>query len=87
MHVRMGNPQITCSCFRFPTSCLLFLTKVFDELGGMEGFGEELEVVASYAGAGEDLYRGGLAAEEDDAGFGEELLDGDGGFHAVDVRA
>jgi hypothetical protein len=58
---------------------------VFDELGGMEGFGEEFEVVASFAGAGEDFYGGGLAAEEDDAGVGGKLADGDGGFDAVDM--
>ena len=42
-------------------------------------------MVAALAGAGEDFYRGGLAAEENDAGFGKELLDGDGRFDAVDV--
>jgi hypothetical protein len=63
----------------------LVLAEVFDELGGVEGFSEELEVIAAGAGAREDFYGGGLAAEEDDAGFGEELLDGDGGFDSVDV--
>lgn len=52
---------------------------------GVEGFGEELEVVATLAGAGEDFDGGGLSAEEDDAGGGGELADGDGGFDAVDV--
>jgi hypothetical protein len=61
------------------------LLEVFEELGGVDGFGEELEVVAAGAGAGEDLNGGGLAAEEEDAGFGEHLADGDGGFDAVDV--
>ena len=42
-------------------------------------------MVAALAGSGQDLYRRGLAAEEDDAGFGKELLDGDGRFYAVDV--
>ncbi len=42
-------------------------------------------MVAALAGAGEDFDRGGLAAEEDDAGLGEELLDGDGSFNTVDV--
>lgn len=58
---------------------------MLDELGGVEGLGEELEVVAAGAGAGEDFYRGGLAAEEDDAGLGEKLLDGDRCFNAVEV--
>jgi hypothetical protein len=58
---------------------------VFDELGGVEGFGKEFKVVATLAGAGEDFYGGGLTAEENDAGVGGELADGDGGFDAVDV--
>ncbi len=55
-------------------------------MGGVDGFGQELEVVAAGAGAGEDFNGGGLAAEEEDAGFGKHLADGDGGFDAVDVR-
>lgn len=55
-------------------------------MGGMDGFGEELEDVASFAGAGEDFYGRGLAAEEKDARVGAELADGDGRFDAVDVR-
>jgi hypothetical protein len=64
----------------------LALAKVFDELDGMEGLGEELEVVAALARTGEDLDRSGLTAEEHDTRVGEEFLDGDGGFHAVKVR-
>jgi hypothetical protein len=74
------------SYFLFPISYFLKVgAEVFDELGGVEGFGEEFKVVAALAGAGEDFYRGSLTAEEDDAGVGGELADGDGGFYAVDV--
>lgn len=63
----------------------LILAEVLDELGGMERFGEELEVVAALAGSRENLDRGGLAAEEHNAGFGQKLLDGDGRFDTVNM--
>jgi hypothetical protein len=69
-----------------PVRRLLDGAEVFDELGGVEGFGEEFEVVATLAGAGKDFYGGGLTAEEDDAGRRGEFADRDGGFNAVDVR-
>ena len=64
----------------------LVFAEVLDELGGVDGLGEELEGVAALAGAGEDFNRGRLSAEEDDAGVGTELADGDGGFDTVDLR-
>ena len=42
-------------------------------------------MVAATACTGEDLNRGGLAAEENDARVGQKLLDRDGSFHAVEV--
>ena len=36
----------------------------------MQRLRQELKIVAAFAGAGEDLYRGGLAAEQHDAGIG-----------------
>jgi hypothetical protein len=60
--------------------------EAFDQLGGVDGLGEEFEIVAAGAGAGEDLDRGGLSAEQNDAGCRQELADGDGGFHAIELR-
>jgi hypothetical protein len=57
---------------------------VLEELDGVDGLGEELEVVAAGACAGEDFDGGGLSANEDDASFGAEFEDGDGGFYAVE---
>ena len=58
---------------------------MLDELGGVEGLGQEFELVAALAGPGKNFYRRCLAAEEDDAGLGEERPNRDGGFDAVDV--
>src|SRR5215472_5148075 len=55
----------------------LSFAEVLNELGGVDGFGEELEGVAAVAGAGQDFDGGGLSAEEDDAGVGTVLADGD----------
>gem|GEM_PF-3692769 len=59
--------------------------EVLDELEGVEGLGEELEVIATGAGAGENLHGGGLSAEEDDADVGEEFLNFDSRFDAVEI--
>ncbi len=51
----------------------------------MNRLGEQFEVVASLAGAGENLDGSGLAAEEHDAGVGAGFADRDRGFYAVDM--
>jgi hypothetical protein len=60
--------------------------KMLDELDRVDGLGEELEVVATLACPGEDLDRGGLAAEEHDARLRKELLNHDRSFHAIKMR-
>jgi hypothetical protein len=57
---------------------------VLEEVDGVDGLGEELEVMTAGARAGEDFDGGGLSADEDDAGFGAEFANGDGGFYAVE---
>jgi hypothetical protein len=60
--------------------------EVTEELGGVDGLGKQLEVIAAGTGAGEDFNRRGLAAEENDPGFGKEVADGDGSLDAVELR-
>src|SRR5215469_8635746 len=69
-----------------PPDLRLVFAQVFDELGGVDSFGQELEGVAAVAGTGEDFDRGRLAAEEDDAGLGAVLTDCNGSFDPVDLR-
>lgn len=64
----------------------LVFAEVFDELRGVDGLGEELEVVAAFAGTGENFNRCRLSAEENDARVRTMLADGDGCFDAVDLR-
>src|ERR1700744_4526307 len=64
----------------------LVLAEVLDELRGVNGFGQEFEGVAALAGAGENFDRGGLSAEENDAGVGTVQADGNGGFDTIDLR-
>jgi len=69
-----------------PSQRLKLLAEMFDELRWMNGLRQKFESVTAFFGALEDLDRGSLAAEKNDARVGTEIANGDGGFDAVDMR-